>query len=175
MVTHEAGRPADWLVDNADLIPRGRSVLDVASGRGRHTLHLAAAGWAVHAVDRDEAALAELRRAANGLGGLVTTESLDLETNPLPSLGHQVYGAVLVFSYLHRPLLPAIVDAVAPGGVLIYETFTIGQARRGRPTNPAYLLREGELPTLVAPLIVLRAREGDVGGKLVSSIVACRR
>ena len=82
---------------------------------------------------------------------------------------------MLVFNYLHRPLMPAIVDAVEPGGVLIYETFTAGQAQRGRPTNPAFLLRDGELPALVAPLAVLRAREGDFEGRLVSSIVAARR
>ena len=149
-------------------------MLDVASGRGRHTLHLAARGWRVHAVDRDPDALAALRQAASGLAGEVTTECLDLESGT-PSLGVRRYGAVLVFNYLHRPLMPAIVDAVEPGGVLIYETFTAGQAQRGRPTNPAFLLRDGELPALVAPLAVLRAREGDFEGRLVSSIVAARR
>jgi SAM-dependent methyltransferase len=166
--------PASWLIENGDLIPRGQRVLDVASGRGRHALHLAAAGWPVHAIDRDEAALEALRETARGLRGVVTTEVIDLETDVPPSLGVECYGAVLVFNYLHRPLLPAIVAAVAPGGVLIYETFTVGQAARGRPTNPAHLLRDGELPALVAPLVVLRAREGDFGGSLVSSIVAGR-
>ena len=169
-----AERPASWLLENADLIPRGRSVLDLASGRGRHTLHLAALGWRVHAVDRDPEALAALLEASCGFSGEVTTERLDLETGR-PSLGGQRYGAVLVFNYLHRPLMPTIVDAVEPGGVLIYETFTVGQARRGRPTNPSFLLRDGELPTLVGPLAILRAREGDFEGRLVSSIVAARR
>ena len=168
-------QPASWLIENIGLLPRGQSVLDVASGRGRHALYLAAAGWSVHAVDRDAEALAALRVAAQGLSGSVTTETLDLETSPPPSLGVERYGGVLVFNYLHRPLMPAIVDAVAPGGVLIYETFTVGQARRGRPTNPAFLLEDGELRTLIAPLAVLRAREGDVDGNLVSSIVAVRR
>jgi SAM-dependent methyltransferase len=166
-----ADRPAAWLIENADLIPRGRRVLDVASGRGRHTLHLAALGWRVHAVDRDPDALAALLDAARGLPGEVTAECLDLETG-MPSLGVRQYGAVLVFNYLHRPLMPAIVHAVEPGGVLIYETFTVGQARRGRPGNPSFLLRDGELPALVAPLAILRAREGDFEGRLVSSIVA---
>ena len=168
-------QPASWLIENIGLLPRGRSVLDVASGRGRHALYLAAAGWSVHAVDRDAEALAALRAAAQGLCGPVTTETLDLETSPPPSLGVERYGGALVFNYLHRPLMPAIVEAVAPGGVLVYETFTVGQARRGRPTNPAFLLADGELGTLIAPLAVLRAREGDVDGNLVSSIVAVRR
>src|SRR5262245_21015590 len=102
-------RPASWLIENIDLIPRGRRVLDVASGRGRHALQLAAAGWPVHAVDRDPQALEALRDAAGGLRGVVTTEVLDLETAAPPSLGVEQYGAVLVFNYLHRPLVPAIV------------------------------------------------------------------
>src|SRR5262245_46727258 len=167
--------PARWLIENVDRIPPARVVLDVAAGRGRHALHLAAAGWRVHAVDRDGDALAALRESAHGLSGSVTTEVLDLETDPPPSLGVERYGAVLVFNYLHRPLMPAIVAAVAPGGALIYETFTVGQAARGRPTNPAHLLRDGELAALIAPLVVLRAREGDFDGALVSSIVARRR
>jgi SAM-dependent methyltransferase len=167
--------PAGWLIGSVDCIPPARPVLDVAAGRGRHALYLAASGWPVHAVDRDGEALAAVRDSARGLSGTVTTEVLDLETDPPPSLGREHYGAVLVFNYLHRPLMPAIVAAVAAGGVLIYETFSVGQAARGRPTNPAHLLRDGELAALVAPLVVLRVREGDVDGSLVSSIVAGRR
>jgi SAM-dependent methyltransferase len=142
-------------------------VLDVACGKGRNALFLARSGWSVHAVDRDADALARLDR-------LVTTEVVDLESGT-PALGHREYGAVIVFNYLHRPLMPAIVEAVAPGGVLIYETFTAGQRARGHPRNPAFLLREGELPTLVAPLDVVRSREGEFDGKLVASLVAVRR
>ena len=157
---------ASWLVDNLDLIPKGARVLDVAAGKGRNARFLAAAGWVVHAVDRDAAALA-------ALDGVVTTAVVDLELET-PTLGRREYGAVLVFNYLHRPLMPAIVDAVAPGGVLIYETFTVGQSARGHPRNPAFLLHEGELPALVAPLDVVRFREGEFDGNLVASIVAAR-
>lgn len=169
-----ADRPSEWLIQNIDLIPRDRLVLDVASGRGRNALYLAAAGWPVHAVDRSADALNALQDAAQGLDGAVTTECLDLETG-LVSLGTGRYGAVIVFNYLHRPLMAAIVNAVAGGGVLIYQTFTSGQAARGHPRNPDFLLREGELPTLVSPLEVVRSREGDVDGSLVASIVAQRR
>ena len=160
--------PAAWLIDNLDLIPRGGSVLDVACGRGRHALYLANLGYRVHAIDRD----AEALQALNAPG--LTSTVVDLEQGS-PVLGHRCYDAVLVFNYLHRPLMPDIVEAVADGGVLIYETFTVGQARRGHPTNPAFLLEEGELPRLVAPLQVVRAREGDFDGRLVASLVALRR
>ncbi len=165
-------KPAAWLVENLDVIPRGGMVLDVACGGGRHALFLAERGWRVHAVDRDVTALAELGQVGNV--GEITTEHIDLESGN-PTLGDGLYDAVIVFNYLHRPLMPAIVSAVRPGGgVLIYETFTVGQAQRGRPRNPDFLLRDGELPALVAPLRVLRVREGDYEGRLVASIVAVR-
>jgi SAM-dependent methyltransferase len=168
-------KPAAWLVENLDVLPRGGVVLDVACGSGRHALFLAERGWRVHAVDRDADALAELGRVARvGPVGEISTECIDLESAGNPSLGDGLYDAVIVFNYLHRPLMPAIVNAIRPGGVLIYETFTVGQAHRGRPRNPDFLLRDGELPALVAPLRLLRAREGDYDGKLVASIVAVR-
>jgi SAM-dependent methyltransferase len=160
--------PAAWLVANLDVIPRGGRVLDVACGSGRHARFLAARGWRVHAIDRDVAKLGQV-----GQVGEITTERLDLESGDA-SLGERLYDAVIVFNYLHRPLMPALVRAVRPGGVLIYETFTVGQAERGRPRNPDFLLRDGELPELVAPLRVLRAREGDIEGALIASIVAIR-
>lgn len=166
--------PAPWLVENIGLMPRGRPVLDIACGHGRHSLFLARGGWVVHAVDRDAMALEALETSARELNLTLTTAAVDLEVGS-PSLGTKSFGTVVVFNYLHRPLMPAIVEAVAPGGVLIYETFTVGQAERGRPTNPAFLLANGELPKLIQPLEILRWREGDVDGKLVSSVVATRR
>jgi tellurite methyltransferase len=166
--------PAQWLRDNVDLIPRGERVLDVACGSGRHALFLASLGWPVHAIDRDDVRLATLTRMAAEQRLAVTTELVDLETGT-PSLGSRQYGAVVVFNYLHRPLLPALIEAVATGGVLIYETFTSEQALRGHPRNPAFLLRQGELPTLVAPLDIVRSREGEFEGRFVASIVARRQ
>ena len=166
--------PSRWLVDHLDLLPKGRRVLDVASGRGRHALALAAAGWTVHAIDRDVDVLAALQEAARGLAGTVTTEVIDLEAGPV-ALGADAYGGIVVFNYLYRPLMPALIDALEPGGVLLYETFTRGQAARGHPRNPAFLLDEGELPRLVAPLQVLRSFEGERDGHLIASVVARRR
>lgn len=141
-------------------------MLDVASGNGRNAIFLADRGFRVHAIDRDAQALASLPST-------ITTEVIDLETGDV-SLGSRRYDAVIVFNYLHRPLMPAVVDAVADGGVLIYETFTLAQALRGRPRNPAFLLHEGELATLVAPLRIVRAREGEFDAKCVASIAAMR-
>ncbi len=165
--------PAGWLLDNADLLRPGMRVLDVAAGRGRHSLLLAAAGWPVTAIDRDGARMAALQAVATRLGWPVTTEVRDLEAGAI-DLGAAVYDLVVVTNYLHRPLMPALVGAVAADGLLFYETFTTAQAARGRPTNPDFLLTPGELPRLVAPLIVERQREGKVDGRMVASVVARR-
>lgn len=166
--------PASWLLDNADLLRRGMRVLDVAAGRGRHALVCAAAGFEVTAVDGDGARMATLEEVARSMGLTVSTRVQDLEADAV-DLGDGAYDLVVVTHYLHRPLMPAVVRAVAPGGVLLYETFTRAQAARGRPTNPAYLLEPGELPRLVAPLDVVRSREGDVDGRAVASVAAVRR
>ncbi|MEW6322596.1 MAG: rhodanese-like domain-containing protein [Acidobacteriota bacterium] len=164
--------PSAWLLQHAGHLPRRGRVLDVAAGRGRHALLLAGAGFDVRAVDRDAEALGFLDRTAARLGLRVECVVADLETESPPGLG--VADAVLVFNYLHRPLMPAIREAVAPGGRLFYETFTTAQAERGRPTNPGFLLEPGELPRLAAPLDVLAAWEGERDGRCLSAVVASR-
>ena len=166
--------PASWLTDNADLLPRGGRVLDVACGRGRHALWLAARGFDVHAVDRNADAVAEVIAEASRLGLVVKAEVVDLETAPPPSFGSREYDLVLGFNYLHRPLMPALREAVKPGGRIFYETFTTRQAERGHPRNPAFLLRDGELAELMAPFTILRSREGDIDGRFIASIIAER-
>ena len=163
--------PAGWLLDNGELLRPGMRVLDVAAGRGRHALLLAGGGLTVTAIDRDAAKMARLADLAGRLGLAVTTEVRDLESGDA-ALTEAGYDLVVVTNYLHRPLMPALVGAIAPEGVLIYETFTTAQAARGKPTNPAYLLESGELRRLVAPLEVIRQREGDVDGRMVASVVA---
>lgn len=166
--------PSAWLIANADLLPRGGKVLDVACGRGRHALLLASAGFEVTAIDRDAEAVAFLRASAQRLRLTLTAGIVDLETDPPPDLSRDAYEAVFVFNYLHRPLMPALLAAVKPGGRLFYETFTTRQAEVGHPKNPAFLLEAGELPKLVAPFTVLRSREGEVDGRFIASVVAER-
>jgi tellurite methyltransferase len=166
--------PSSWLLETADLLSpeRGRA-LDLACGRGRHALLLAAAGFAVDALDRDQAALQFLRTTADRLELPVSTRAIDLEAEPL--LERDTYALVVVFHYLHRPLFPALVASLAPGGLLLYETFTVDQAAVGRPRDPAHLLEHGELPGLVAPLEVVRQRDGVHEGRHVAAVAARRR
>ncbi|MFI5006627.1 MAG: class I SAM-dependent methyltransferase [Solirubrobacterales bacterium] len=163
--------PSSWLLENRDLLPPVARTLDVACGRGRHALLLAAAGFPVRAVDRDTGLIDALRGTAESLGLPLRAEVMDLETGAA-DLGFQAYDLVLVFNYLHRPLFPALARALAPGGLLLYETFTVEQARRGKPTNPDFLLLPGELRERVAPLLVLREREGEFDGRMVAGVVA---
>jgi len=121
------------------MVPPGAPVLDVAAGAGRHTRLFAARGHPVTAVDRD---IASLRDIAGSPAEIVQA---DLEDGSPCPFGARQFAAVVVTNYLHRPLFPALVDAVAPGGVLLYETFAAGNERFGKPSNPDFLLRPGEL------------------------------
>jgi 2-polyprenyl-3-methyl-5-hydroxy-6-metoxy-1,4-benzoquinol methylase len=158
---------------NRALLPPSGRALDVACGRGRNALWLAQQGFATIALDRGRAAIAELEARARRDGLPLTARAMDLETGAV-DLGDARYDVVVVVHYLHRALFPALLASLAPGGVLVYETFTVAQAARGRPTNPAFLLEPGELPRLVAPLEILAAREGDFDGRMVSSVIAMR-
>lgn len=129
-----------WVARFAPLVPAGAPVVDVAAGGGRHTRLFLARGHPVTAVDVDVAQL----RVAPDAPGLTVIEA-DLEAGGGWPLGDARFGGVVVTNYLYRPLIPALVAAVAPGGVLIYETFAQGNERFGRPRNPDHLLRPGEL------------------------------
>ncbi len=109
----------------------------MAAGGGRHAEYFLARGHAVVAVDRDTSALMRLT------GNLEIIDS-DLEAGAWP-FGSRLFAGVVVANYLHRPLFPALVQAVEPRGILIYETFAVGNERFGKPSNPAFLLRPGEL------------------------------
>jgi SAM-dependent methyltransferase len=131
--------PSPWLVRWAGLMPPAGAVLDLACGNGRHACYLARLGHDVSAVDID-LGLSEPVRATPG----IEWRQADLEQGPWPFPGRR-FGAVVVSRYLHRPLFEILFDSLAPGGLLVYETFSLGQAKYGRPRNPAHLLLPGEL------------------------------
>jgi SAM-dependent methyltransferase len=132
----------------------GSTVLDVACGGGRHAGALAALGMRVTGVDRDAAALATLAQAAPDVEAVVH----DLESVGWPFAARR-FDAIVVTNYLHRPLFPALVAAVAPGGWYVHETFALGNERFGRPSNPDFLLRPGELLDAVRPALRVVAFE----------------
>jgi SAM-dependent methyltransferase len=132
-------------------VPPG-AVLDLAAGGGRHTRLMRALGHPVVAVDRDTAALGAL--AAGDPGITVIGTDLEAPGAAWPT-GPTRFAGIVVTNYLHRPLFPHIRAALAPGGVLIYETFAIGNERFGRPSNPDFLLRPGELLALAAGWLVV--------------------
>ena len=138
-MSHDVETCSAWVARWAHVIPAGARVLDLACGRGRHARWLAARGYRVDAVDRDAEAVAALA----GVPG-VTAHCADLENGSWPFKAG-AYAGVVVTNYLHRPLLPTLVCALAPGGALLYEPFAAGNERHVRPSNPAFLLEPGEL------------------------------
>ncbi len=168
---HGSTAPSPWVQRWARLLSPGVQVLDLACGHGRHAQWLASLGHRVTAVDRDAAALAELRRRAPA----VEAVEADLEAGPWP-LGDRRFDAVVVTHYLWRPLWPPLREAVSPGGLLVYETFNVDQAAVGRPTNPQFLLEHGELLQCVAGWRVVAYEDGwlEAPGRHVQRVVAVR-
>lgn len=165
---HGSGEPSAWVARWAHLLQAHATVLDVACGSGRHLRWLAARGHRLTGVDRDEAAAGPLR-------ALAEVVIADIEQGPWPFAGRR-FDAVLVTNYLWRPLLPTIVDAVADGGVLIYETFADGQQTVGRPSRPDFLLQPGDLLAACAGLRVVAYEDGflDAPARFVQRIAAVR-
>jgi SAM-dependent methyltransferase len=147
--------PSAWVRRFVPLIRGGGRVLDLAAGTGRHTRLLRDMGFRVTAVDRDVAALQGFAE------GMCDVRAVDLEGAPSWPLGGG-YDGIVVTNYLHRPLLPSLVAALAPGGVLIYATFALGNERLGRPRSPDFLLRPGELLEVFAALTVVAFEQGEI-------------
>ena len=165
---HGTESPSPWVRRWAHLIPDRSAVLDVACGHGRHMRHLAGLGHTVTGIDRDPAAI----EAVAPLGQALLA---DIENSPWPLPG-RTFGAVVVTNYLWRELLPTLVVSVAPGGVLIYETFGIEHAKVGRPSRPDFLLQPGELLQVCRDLRVVAYEDGFLATpeRFVQRIVALR-
>jgi SAM-dependent methyltransferase len=129
--------PSPWVREWIGWVQPGGAVLDLACGSGRHARFLARMGFEVDAVDRD------LSLFADPTAGVSLLEA-DLEQGPWPYPGRR-WAGIVVTNYLHRPLLPILVDSLEPLGMLVYETFARGNERFGKPSNPAFLLAPGEL------------------------------
>jgi SAM-dependent methyltransferase len=156
---HDLGPPGpeDWIVRFAPLVPPGGTVLDLACGSGRHARFFLQRRHPVVALDR----------TTNGLDDIKGRDNLeiviaDIETGPWP-LDGRVFAGIIVVNYLHRPLLPKIAASLAPGGVLIYQTFAHGNERFGKPSNPDFLLRPNELlEAFAGDLEVIAYEAGEV-------------
>jgi len=169
---HGGQAASAWVQRWSHLVPAGATVLDVACGSGRHLRWFASRGCRVTGVDRDAAAIAPLTDIAE----IVVA---DIENGAWPFDGRR-FDAVVVTNYLWRERLPDLLASVAPGGVLVYETFAAGNETVGKPSNPKFLLRPGELLRTCADLRVIAFEDGfetagtSVPERYVQRIVAAR-
>lgn len=166
---HGTNAPSSWVQRWSHLVPAQGSVLDVACGHGRHMRWFAGRGHAVTGVDRSPDAIT----AVSGLGRAVQA---DIESGPWPFEGER-FDAVVVTNYLWRPLQRHILDSVAEGGVLIWETFASGNETVGRPSRADFLLQPGELLRICDGLHVVAYEDGfcDHPARFVQRITALRK
>lgn len=137
-------------------------VLDLACGDGRNGIFAARKGLDVICCDRSRSALRRARSGARAQAVRIRLWWTDLEARDRAPLPQDTFGAVLVFRYLHRPLIPEIRKTIRPGGYVFYETFTVDQPRFGSPRNPDHLLKPGELADFFADWKILFWFEGEL-------------
>ncbi len=148
--------PSPWVMAHAPKIKAGGRVLDYACGTGRHALWLASQGFEVVAIDKDQALLDQIDLQAESIkAGSIKTLQFDLETFAwnLDHLG--LFDGVIVTNYLYRPFLKNISKLLKNNGLLIYETFAVGNEAYGKPSNPDFLLRPNELLGLADMMHIL--------------------
>lgn len=165
---HGTQEASPWVRRWSHLVPAGGAVLDVACGHGRHLRWFAGRGHPVTGIDRDPDAVAAVHDAGCAV-------QADIEAGPWPLPG-QAFACVVVTNYLWRPLLPTVLASVAPGGVLLYETFAQGNETVGKPSRPDFLLRHGELLDACRGLRVVAYEDGFEGDhyRFVQRIAAVR-
>lgn len=171
-VSHGLGPPSSWIQRWSHLVPTGGTVLDVACGQGRHMKWFAEQGHPVLGVDRSPEAI----HAAAKFGEAILA---DIENGPWPLMsGDQArqFDAVIVTNYLWRPLFPMIAQSVAPGGLLLYETFAIGNETVGKPSRPDFLLHPAELLQVFGNMHIVAFEEGflENPARFVQRIAAIR-
>ena len=150
-------RSSPWIVRFSSLVPERAAVLDLACGSGRHARFFVERGARVTCVDRDISGVADLA----GRAELIAADLENGGPEAWPLAGRR-FDAVVVTRYLFRPLFPRLLESVAPEGLLLYETFAVGQERFGRPSNPDFLLRPGELLELVRGRMTVVAYEDGI-------------
>ena len=165
---HGLAVPSDWIRRWSHLVPAGGSVLDVACGQGRHMRWFFELNHAVTGIDKAQEAIDSVAHLGEAI-------CADIEAGPWPLPGRR-FDCVVVTNYLWRPLLPTILDSVAPGGVLLYETFAQGNESVGRPARADFLLRPGELLQAFGALRVVAYEDGflDAPARFVQRIAAVR-
>lgn len=170
---HDLGEPSDWVQRWQHLIPAGARVLDVACGSGRHMSWLAQRGCHCTGIDRLAEALTEAGRYGSAVQADIEDGPWPLIENSLP----QQFDVVLVTNYLWRPLFPVLLQSLAPGALLLYETFAQGNETVGKPARPDFLLQTGELLRLCQSLRIVAFEEGFLPhpGRFVQRIAACRQ
>ncbi len=173
---HGSENVSPWVARWAHLVMPGSVVLDVACGMGRHAVFFSERGHSVAAVDQSQAAIEDL---AQRLPADAQLKIADIENGPWPFMhdgAPQQFGAVVVTNYLWRALLPTLIASLGPGGLLIYETFAVGNETVGKPSRADFLLRPGELLAMCAGLRVVAFEEGFISApeRFVQRIVAVR-
>ena len=163
-------QPAQFLIDNITLLPKGQA-FDVAMGSGRNAVYLAKMGFKVEGVDISSSAVSDALELARKAGVAIKVETVDLEAKY--SIKRDAYNVIICFYYLQRSLIAQIKDGLKEGGVVVYETYIVDQAKFGRPKNPDHLLEHNELLDMFRDFRCLRYREGVIEDRMaIASIIA---
>jgi tellurite methyltransferase len=163
-------KPSAFLVENIDLLPKGVA-LDLAMGGGRNAVYLSKIGYETQGIDISREAVDSALELARKAGVQLTAHIKDLEGNV--HFDKASYDVIICFNYLYRPLIPKMKEALRTGGMIVYETYIVDQARFGRPRNPDHLLEQNELLQMFREFRCLRYREGIIESrKALAGIVA---
>jgi len=165
-------RPAKFLVENTGLLPRGR-VLDVAMGDGRNAVYLANLGFSAEGVDLSPEAVKKAQASAGAKEVGLDARVVDLEKDPY--IQPEYYDVIMCFRYLQRSLFPYIKNGIRPGGIIVYETYTVDQIQFGKPKNPDFLLKPNELLNLFRDFHIIKYHEGIFEDKKALAGIIARK